>query len=210
VGFRRFLHKINMNSKNRFPTVQVWEGLNRSGRHHIGEWSGKADVPMCGDATAALIGGQRVVCGVVGYEVKDGFLGVRVRLLELPRDIHTFAILPRSKGLSHTDFEAFYATHAAFQLLMYGRELAEPTPLKFPKLGVEEELAVLLAAAFYGRNSWRSQLRGSWYDGDYRSKRFHWLCGELQRVRNTYGEEFVDYAANKNQGYIEQTRRALN
>lgn len=184
--------------------------VEHDGKNYQGKWCGAVEVPSPGQEVEGVLGSPRAPGKVVGYFVENGFLGCKVELLRLPERLHDLAIIPTGDQIkSFVSFQEYAAQDDAFCVYLFGTELKEPEPRQFPGHDALEEFAVLVAAASYGRNTWRSNLEGCWINGSYCRYSYSWFSGELQRVRNGDGKAFVDYVVNRNQEWIEKARRKL-
>lgn len=180
------------------------------GHSYQGKWLGTPEVPSPDQEVEGILGNQRAPGKVVGYFVENDFLGCQVELLRLPERLHELKIIPTGSEIKGTGTFSEHATKDdAFRVYLFGTELKDPQPRKFPGHDALEEFAVLVAAASYGRNTWRDKLDECWMNGSYWKHSYSWFSGELQRVRNGDGKAFVEYAVSRNQKWIEQARRAL-
>ena len=189
--------------------------VEHKGRSYQGKWSkwdGEPAVPDPGQAVSTtVIGGSALPGQVVGYFTENGFLGCRVLLQRLPENLHSYPqLVPGADTIkSFVTFQEYAASDDAFVAHLFGSELKDTQPYQFPGHDALEEFAALVAAASYGRNTWRDKLDECWMNGSYWKHSYSWFSGELQRVRNGDGKAFVEYAVGRNQKWIEQVRRVL-
>jgi hypothetical protein len=184
--------------------------VEHAGASFQGKWSGD-EIPDVGTELSGLFGDQWVPVKVTGYFREHGFLGCLAQTLRLPENLHEFSsFLPYGEGIgSVLTFQEYVVKPDAFTAHFFGLELSAPTPYKFPQHDALEEFAVLVAAASYGRNTWRHNLQDCWMNGTYNRYSYGFFSGELQRVRNNEGRAFVDYVVGRHQQWIDRARRAL-
>lgn len=185
--------------------------VDHDGKNYQGKWSGSSTVPYVGQEVSGFFGADRIPGKVVGYFIEHGYLGCKVQVLRLPQNLHEFGkFLPGAGEIkSALTFQQCVTDEDAFTAYFFGVELKDPTPYKFPEHDALEEFAVLVAAASYGRNTWRHNLEDCWINGNYWNKSYNFFSGELQRVRNDKGRAFVDYVVSRNQKWVAAARRAL-
>lgn len=169
-------------------------------------------LPNIGETIGIQCNYEVVPCKVTNHFKLKSTEGIKAKIQTLPKDIHHYKIVPCDKtikGKKLIEIKDYCTSSTAFEVTAFSPDL-RPTPEEQPIHTPEEEFAVLIAAACYQKHNWRDKLSQVWRNGAYPMFRFDFLCGELQRVRNKGGWDFVDQTIEKNPIYIEMIRIVLH
>lgn len=176
-------------------------------------------VPSPGDTVGVPFGGQTVagvVCGTfVEKTAKASYLGLKIRLTELPPQAQSFGIGARLVGRIRSEGPSALEHIAGddTQVGLFGAEIrpAPTAPKWFSEYGLDasDELAALMPALTGGKN-WREKLRfTAWTNGAWHDTPFAPWSGPLQKIRNTGHMEFVEHALKKNKELLGALKAAL-
>ena len=183
-------------------------------------WSGKDTIPKLGDPVGCPFGQHICASEVSGYFEQDGmektYLGLRLHLLELPVQLERYGIVSATlRELETQGSRALiskFLEDQAFSPGLFGAEIkpAPEPPHWFAEHGLaaEEEFAALTAVALGGKD-WEITLSMAWNQGAWHSTPYPELCGELQRIRNSAGKEFIQHAIKKNEGFLRSCKIAI-
>lgn len=198
--------------------------ISQNGKIYIGKWSGANTPPNLGHRLPVPFRSttQELVAGcVVGYFVTEDYLGVQIKLEELPKNVENYHLLPSPNQIQTMGVKAlenYASSKTAFTCGLFGAEIEPLLHLPIPKtpdalqkwnLEPEEEFAVLAAAILAGKK-WKSSLQTVWMNGAWASTPYDSFCGELQRIRNSGHMAYITHAFNKNKKYVEACQTAIN
>lgn len=188
-------------------------------------WSGPNPIPTIGTIVGAPFSNQILATDVVGYFTLPGtyqdrpvlYKGVKLRLLELPKEMGSFGIssafFEKLETHGGDAFQQRLSEEEPFVISLFGAEIKEAPPLpkwyEEHKLTAKAEFAAL-AAIVLGGKEWEPTLTiTAWSNGQWRDTPYHELSGILQQIRNTGQFKYIEHARKKNPGFLKACKTAV-